>query len=104
MNAATWLAAAYGLRSVGLYLACLGFSTLAALILSKETRATNLETMEPMWPPPHQSDLALGARPDIALRLQLLALRSIDAFFGRLSLSPSVAFEPTLTSMGAETR
>lgn len=33
---ATWLAAAYGPRSVGVYLAGLGFSTLAAL-----------ETMEP---------------------------------------------------------
>jgi hypothetical protein len=43
---ATWLAASYGPGSVGLYLACLGGSTLAALILSKETRATNLETME----------------------------------------------------------
>jgi MFS family permease len=43
---ATWLAASHGPGSVGLYLACLGGSTLAALILSKETRATNLETME----------------------------------------------------------
>jgi MFS family permease len=44
--AATWLASSYGPGSVGLYLACLGASTLAALILSRETRATNLETME----------------------------------------------------------
>ena len=43
---ATWLASSYGPGSVGLYLACLGASTLAALILSEETRATNLETME----------------------------------------------------------
>ena len=43
---ATWLAASYGPGSVGLYLACLGGSTLAALILSKETRATNREIME----------------------------------------------------------
>jgi MFS family permease len=43
---ATWLAASYGPGSVGFYLACLGASTLAALILSQETRATNLETME----------------------------------------------------------
>jgi MFS family permease len=44
--AATWLAASYGPGSVGLYLAILGCSTLAALILSKETSATNLDTME----------------------------------------------------------
>jgi MFS family permease len=44
---ATWLAAGYGPGSVGIYLACLGLSTLAALIVSEETRATNLETMEP---------------------------------------------------------
>ena len=43
---ATWLAASHGPGSVGLYLACLGASTLAALILSQETRATNLDTME----------------------------------------------------------
>ncbi|MGO9391927.1 MFS transporter [Rhodoblastus sp.] len=43
---ATWLASSYGPGSVGLYLACLGGSTLAALILSEETRATNLDTME----------------------------------------------------------
>lgn len=43
--AATWLAASHGPGSVGLYLACLGGSTLTALILSKETRDTNLETM-----------------------------------------------------------
>ncbi len=43
---ATWLAASYGPGSVGLYLACLGGSTLAALTLSEETRATNLDTME----------------------------------------------------------
>jgi metabolite-proton symporter len=43
---ATWLASSYGPGSVGIYLACLGASTLAALILSQETRATNLETME----------------------------------------------------------
>lgn len=43
---ATWLASHYGAASVGLYLACLGALTLFALILSKETRSTNLETME----------------------------------------------------------
>jgi MFS family permease len=43
---ATWLASSYGPGSVGVYLACLGASTLAALILSQETRATNLDTME----------------------------------------------------------
>ena len=43
---ATWLAANYGPGSVGVYLAGLGGSTLAALILSEETRSTNLETME----------------------------------------------------------
>jgi len=43
---ATWLAASYGAGSVGLYLACLGGSTLVALIASAETRATDLETME----------------------------------------------------------
>jgi len=44
--AATWLASHYGPRYVGLYLACLGALTLFALLLSKETRSTNLETME----------------------------------------------------------
>lgn len=43
---ATWLASHYGPGSVGLYLACLGAMTLIALLLSKETRTTNLETME----------------------------------------------------------
>jgi MFS family permease len=43
---ATWLASNYGAASVGLYLACLGALTLFALLLSKETRSTNLETME----------------------------------------------------------
>jgi MFS family permease len=43
---ATWLAASHGPGSVGLYLACLGGTTLAAMILSTETSATNLETME----------------------------------------------------------
>jgi MFS family permease len=43
---ATWLASNYGAASVGLYLACLGAFTLFALLLSKETRSTNLETME----------------------------------------------------------
>jgi metabolite-proton symporter len=43
---ATWLASHYGPGSVGLYLACLGGMTLFALLLSKETRTTNLETME----------------------------------------------------------
>ncbi len=43
---ATWLASSYGPGSVGVYLACLGASTLAALVLSQETRATNLDTME----------------------------------------------------------
>ena len=43
---ATWLASSYGPGSVGIYLACLGASTLAALIVSQETRATNLDTME----------------------------------------------------------
>jgi metabolite-proton symporter len=43
---ATWLASNHGAASVGLYLACLGALTLFALLLSKETRSTNLETME----------------------------------------------------------
>jgi len=43
---ATWLASNHGPGSVGFYLACLGALTLFALILSKETRSTNLETME----------------------------------------------------------
>ncbi len=43
---ATWLAASHGAGSVGVYLACLGASTLVALILSQETSATNLDTME----------------------------------------------------------
>jgi metabolite-proton symporter len=43
---ATWLASSYGPGSVGVYLACLGASTLTALFLSEETRATNLDTME----------------------------------------------------------
>jgi hypothetical protein len=43
---ATWLAASHGPGAVGLYLAGLGGSTLVALILSRETRATNLDTME----------------------------------------------------------
>jgi MFS family permease len=51
---ATWLAAGYGPGSVGLYLALLGASTLAALVLSQESRATNLETME-------QDELATAA-------------------------------------------
>jgi MFS family permease len=43
---ATWLASRHGPGSVGLYLSCLGWLTLVALLLSKETRSTNLETME----------------------------------------------------------
>ena len=43
---ATWLASNYGPGSVGLYLSCLAGLTLIALLLSKETRSTNLETME----------------------------------------------------------
>jgi len=43
---ATWLAANYGPGAVGLYLGFLGGLTLLALLLSKETRSTNLETME----------------------------------------------------------
>ncbi len=43
---ATWLASSYGPGSVGLYLSFLGGLTLFALLLSKETRSTNLETME----------------------------------------------------------
>lgn len=42
---ATWLASGYGAGSVGLYLAGLGLLTLAALLMSAETRATNLDTM-----------------------------------------------------------
>ncbi len=43
---ATWLASNYGPGSVGFYLSCLGGLTLVALLLSEETRATNLDTME----------------------------------------------------------
>ncbi len=43
--AAAWLASTHGPGSVGLYLAGLGAFTLIALVMSKETRATNLETM-----------------------------------------------------------
>jgi len=44
--AATWLASGYGPGSVGYYLAGLGAATFVALLLSQETRETNLETME----------------------------------------------------------
>ncbi|MCW2283912.1 MFS family permease [Rhodoblastus acidophilus] len=44
--AATWLASAYGPGLVGYYLAGLGGATLVALLLSEETRAMDLETME----------------------------------------------------------
>jgi len=43
--AATWLASRHGAGSVGLYLASLGLLTLAALLTSRETRSTNLDTM-----------------------------------------------------------
>jgi metabolite-proton symporter len=43
---ATWLALDYGAGAVGLYLSCLGCVTLVALVLSKETKLTNLDTME----------------------------------------------------------
>ena len=43
---AAWLASNDRPGSVGIYLSCLGALTLLALFLSKETRSTNLETME----------------------------------------------------------
>ncbi len=42
---ATWLAQTYGVGSVGLYLALLGVSTIVALIFTKETKATDLDSM-----------------------------------------------------------
>ncbi len=43
--AATWLVLNYGVGAVGGYLAFLGFLTLVSLILNKETRDTDLDTM-----------------------------------------------------------
>ena len=43
---ATWLAQRYGPGSVGLYLALLSIVSLAALFVSKETKLTNLDTMQ----------------------------------------------------------
>ncbi len=43
---ATWLAQQHGAGSVGLYLALLGIVSLVALFLSKETKFTNLDTMQ----------------------------------------------------------
>ncbi len=43
---ATWLAQQHGAGSVGLYLALLGVVSLVALFLSKETKFTNLDTMQ----------------------------------------------------------
>jgi MFS family permease len=42
---ATWLAQTHGAGSVGYYLALLGASTMVALLLSKETKATDLDSM-----------------------------------------------------------
>ncbi|HMK89614.1 MAG TPA: MFS transporter [Methylocystis sp.] len=42
---ATWLSQNYGAGSVGLYLAALGGLTISALVLSKETKSTDLDTM-----------------------------------------------------------
>ena len=42
---ATWLAQTYGAGSVGYYLALLGASTIVALLLSKETKSTDLDSM-----------------------------------------------------------
>jgi MFS family permease len=42
---ATWLAQTYGAVTVGYYLAALGASTIIALLLSKETKATDLDSM-----------------------------------------------------------
>jgi MFS family permease len=44
--AATWLAERYGPGSVGRYLALLSIVSLAALFVSKETKLTNLDTMQ----------------------------------------------------------
>jgi metabolite-proton symporter len=43
---ATWLAQQHGAGSVGLYLALLGIISLVALFISKETKFTNLDTMQ----------------------------------------------------------
>jgi MFS family permease len=43
---ATWLAQQHGAGSVGLYLALLGVVSLVALFISKETKFTNLDTMQ----------------------------------------------------------
>jgi MFS family permease len=43
---ATWLAQKHGAGSVGLYLALLGVISIVALFLSKETKHTNLDTMQ----------------------------------------------------------
>jgi MFS family permease len=42
---ATWLAQNHGAGSVGYYLALLGASTIVALLLTKETKATDLDSM-----------------------------------------------------------
>jgi MFS family permease len=43
---ATWLAQQHGAGSVGLYLALLGIISMVALFISKETKFTNLDTMQ----------------------------------------------------------
>ena len=43
---ATWLSHEYGVGSVGNYLSCLGVLTFVALLFVKETRNTDLETMQ----------------------------------------------------------
>ncbi len=43
---ATWLAQQHGAGSVGLYLALLSVVSLVALFISKETKFTNLDTMQ----------------------------------------------------------
>jgi MFS family permease len=43
---AVWLARNYGVGSVGIYLSSLGVLTFIALLLSRETKHTNLDTLE----------------------------------------------------------
>jgi MFS family permease len=43
---AVWLTRKYGVGSVGMYLAALGVLTFAALCCSRETKHTNLDTLE----------------------------------------------------------
>jgi MFS family permease len=44
--AAVWLARNHGVGSVGIYLAALAMLTLIALLISKETKHTNLDTLD----------------------------------------------------------